>query len=210
MTEKKSVDWELIEKLYRAGQGTVRQLAAEHGVSHTAIQKKAKAQGWTRDLSEKVQSKAKELVAKQELPPEVAKEKAATEQQVVNVLAQKVADIDLTNRADLQVGLAIIRGLTSELGMLSNPEFAEDLERLGEMLDETYVTESGRTVQDKRNQLYRYIISLEGRIKMVKDLAASINVYIPLQRKVVGLDVEKAASEVDDLLLRIAKEKGIA
>jgi hypothetical protein len=50
MTEagKKHVDWELVEKDFRAGIKTVRQIAEERGVSHTAILKRARRDGWER------------------------------------------------------------------------------------------------------------------------------------------------------------------
>lgn len=208
--EKKVVDWELIERLYRAGVMTVRQIAGEQGISHTAIQKRAKAEGWTRDLQERVQDKAKELVANAEVANSVATVSMATkqsEQQVVNVLAQKVADIDLADRADLQAGIDVIRGLTCELGELSRPEFKERLEWVGQVMDQSFETESGREVKDKVNELYMYIIGIQGRIKMVKDLAGAVGVYFPLRRKVVGLDVEKTESEIDTLLHRIKQER---
>lgn len=208
MTEKKVVDWELIERLYRAGVKTIREIAAEHGISHTAIQKRAKKEDWTRDLSKKVQDKAKELVAREEVAKSVAMETKVTDTLVTNVLAQKVADIDLANRADLQLGIDAIRGMTQELSVLSNPDLRAQLEWLGELMDTSYVKDNGTEVQDKVNQLYHAIIGLSGRIKMAKDLAGAVGVFIPLQRKVVGLDgAEKAATDIDDLLLKIAREK---
>ena len=66
MTDKKlTPDWERIELDYRAGVKTLRQIAEEHGISHVAITKRAKRDGWTRDLSAKIQSKAEELVTKE-------------------------------------------------------------------------------------------------------------------------------------------------
>ena len=83
--EKKPVDWELIEKHYRAGIKTVRQLATEYGVSHTAIQKRATKFGWTRDLSEKVQQTAKYLGATQVVAKSVATDSKLSDAQTMNV-----------------------------------------------------------------------------------------------------------------------------
>jgi hypothetical protein len=41
--KKAAPDWERIEADYRAGLLSVREIAAAHGVSHTAIQKRAKS-----------------------------------------------------------------------------------------------------------------------------------------------------------------------
>ena len=70
----KQPDWERIEQLYRAGLLSVREIAASCGVSHTAIQKKAKAGGWERDLKAKINAKADSLVAKAEVATKVATE----------------------------------------------------------------------------------------------------------------------------------------
>lgn len=51
---KPATDWEAIEREYRAGQLSVSEIGRQHGVSHTAINKKAKAQSWTRSLASKV------------------------------------------------------------------------------------------------------------------------------------------------------------
>lgn len=61
---KRQIDWEKIELDYRAGIKTLRQIADEHGISHVAINKRAKRDGWVRDLSAKIDKKADELVRK--------------------------------------------------------------------------------------------------------------------------------------------------
>jgi thioredoxin-like negative regulator of GroEL len=46
--ENKPIDWQGIETDYRAGAMSVRDIARWYGVSHTAINKRAKADNWTR------------------------------------------------------------------------------------------------------------------------------------------------------------------
>jgi thioredoxin-like negative regulator of GroEL len=46
--ENKPIDWEGIERDYRAGAMSVRDIARWYSVSHTAINKKAKAEKWVR------------------------------------------------------------------------------------------------------------------------------------------------------------------
>lgn len=45
---KKSIDWESVEREYRAGIKTLRQIGDEHGVSHVAITERADKHGWIR------------------------------------------------------------------------------------------------------------------------------------------------------------------
>ncbi|WP_211633384.1 hypothetical protein [Paraburkholderia nemoris] len=46
---KRDIDWVAIEAAYRAGVEPVTAIAAKHGISHTAINKRAKAHGWVRN-----------------------------------------------------------------------------------------------------------------------------------------------------------------
>lgn len=219
MTEEKKtkkpvrhVDWELAEKQYRAGLLSLREIAANVGCTEGAIRKKAKENGWTRDLSAKIQQKAADKVARDEVRKEQVRSGStqlspADERTVVEVNAQKVAEVDIANRQDLREILETQRTLARELAALSKPEFFADLEKLGEIMDESYTTDTGREVKDKVNELYRYIISLAGRVKMAKDISSAYGVYIPLQRKVYGLDVEKKnTDELSRLLDEVRKE----
>lgn len=207
---KKKVDWELVEKDYRAGIKTLRQIAEERGVSHVAIQKRAKTYGWTRDLSEKIQAKAKEKVTKAAVTKQryqeglETKEAKLTDAQVVDKYADIVAHVDEIQREDVKLAIDNSRSQLQELVALGDPKFREVLEAIGEAFDESGPTANGGWKTDKVNELYKYIISLAGRVKMAKEIAGSHGVYIPLQRKIFGLDQEKQSSnEIDQLLKRI-------
>lgn len=211
--KKKHVDWELVEKDYRAGIKTLRQIAEERGVSHVAIQKRAKTYGWTRDLSEKIQAKAKEKVTKAAVTKQSyqegleTKEAKLTDAQVVDKYADIVAHVDEIQREDVKLAIDNSRSQLKELVALGDPEFRERLEALGDAFDESGPTNNGGWKTDKNNELYKYIISLAGRVKMSKEIAGSHGVYIPLQRKIFGLDQEKqSTSEIDQLLKRINEE----
>jgi hypothetical protein len=54
MARRSDIDWDAIERDYRTGKFTLRELAAKHGVSHQAIAKRVKSKGWTQDLGEAI------------------------------------------------------------------------------------------------------------------------------------------------------------
>ena len=205
--QKKSVDWELIESGYRANVKTVRQLAKEYGVSHTAIQKRAEKFGWTRDLSEKILQTTQSMVATQVVARSVATETKLTDAAVVKAYSEASASIDMLQRDDLSVALGVSRSQMMELSALSDPKFAKSLEWLGELMDTSGEDANGKMVLDKANELYRYIISLPGRVKMSKEIAGAHGVYIPLQRKVFNLDGEKNqnAASFEEMLKSVGK-----
>lgn len=62
---KRQIDWEAINREYRAGLLSVREIAKMFGITHTAIQKRAKnfPDQWKRDLTQKIQAEvARKLV----------------------------------------------------------------------------------------------------------------------------------------------------
>lgn len=202
---RKQVDWEAVERDYRAGIKTLRQMADEHGVSHVAITKHATKNGWSRDLQAKIKAKAEEKVTKAQVTSLVTVETKLRDQQIVEANAEIVAQADLANRKDVLAALEVSRSQLAEVAALCDPQFREKLEWLGKVSDQSCVTDTGREVKDRANELYQYIISLAGRVKMSKEIAASHAAYIPMQRKMLKLDTDadKSQSAVDELLAKI-------
>lgn len=52
---KPAIDWEAAERDFRAGQLSNRMIAEKHGVSETAIRKRAKRDGWERERAARQQ-----------------------------------------------------------------------------------------------------------------------------------------------------------
>ena len=112
---KAAPDWERIELDYRAGIKTLRQIADENGITHGAINKRAKRDGWERDLSEKINAKADALVSKALVSNDVSKEYRIAEKQVVDANAQAVAEVRLAHRKDIHRARKLTNTLLDEL-----------------------------------------------------------------------------------------------
>lgn len=183
----KAVDWERIELDYRAGIKTLRQIAEEHGISHVAITKRAKRDGWTRDLSAKIQSKAEELVTKELVTKTVTTETKMAERQVIEVAAQAVADVRLAHRRDIHRARNLANALLDELEQQTNPETLALLSELGELLRNP--DDKG---MDKINDLYHAIIALPERSKTMKVLVESLQKLVDMERTAFGMDAKGA------------------
>ena len=59
----KTPDWNIIEGLYKAGERSLRDIAAEHGITEGAIRARAKKQGWVRDAVGTVRKQVNEHIA---------------------------------------------------------------------------------------------------------------------------------------------------
>jgi hypothetical protein len=176
-----SVDWDAIENDYRAGIKTLRQIAEEQGITHGAINKRAKRDGWERDLSAKIKAKAAALVSKDAVSKEVSSAALVTERAVVEANAELQAGIIRAHRTDITRYRALCQTMLGQLEAESDtPEL---FEQIGVLLSAP--DDNG---QDKLNEAYRKAISLPSRIDGVKKLAEALKTLIGLERQAFGID----------------------
>ena len=200
MPVKAPPDWERIELDYRAGIKTLRQIADEHGISHVAVAKRAKRDGWTRDLAGKIQAKADELVNKSLVTSAVTVETKIAEKAVIDANAQAVADIRLAHRHDIRRARTLTNALLNELEQQTDPNTLAMLQELGELLRRE--DDNGT---DRRNDLYMKVISLSERSKTMKTLADSLRLVVDMERTAFGMDKDQvpAADPLTALLKTI-------
>ncbi len=175
------VDWEAVEREYRIGSRTLRDIGAEYGVSNPAIIKRAKRDGWDRNLAAKIHAKAESLVSKQTVSRSVSKEAAISEKEQIQASAAMIADKVINQRNDVQRARSIVQKLWGLVDAeLNHPEaFAN----IGEMMRSP--DEFG---EDKLNDMYRAAIGLPQQVKNVKLLADALKVLIDLERRVLRID----------------------
>jgi hypothetical protein len=94
--KKAATDWEAIEREFRAGQLSLREIAREHGITDTAIRKKAKEFGWVRDLSEQVREKVRT-----ELVRDAVRTPNAREPEIVEAAAARGVEVVREHRRDI-------------------------------------------------------------------------------------------------------------
>lgn len=63
MPAKSRVDWIAIEGVYRAGHKSLREIAADYGLTDGAIRKRAKVEGWIRDPEGAKRQRVKAILA---------------------------------------------------------------------------------------------------------------------------------------------------
>ncbi len=179
-------DWERIEAEYRAGVLSLREIAKLHpGVSHVTIKRRADKEGWTRDLAEKIQAKAEDLVTKQAVTPEVTAKRAVTEREVIDANATRIAQVRGEQRGDIararQLAMSLLAEIEAETSGIVH------LQELGELLFSP--DERGR---DRLNEIYHKVISSAGRIDSMKKLSETLRHLISLEREAYGIkDTEK-------------------
>lgn len=189
-------DWEAIESAYRAGLMSIREIASQHGITHGAINKRAKRDGWERDLKAKIKAKADALVSKREVSKQVSTETATNERILIEANAEVIANVRMEHRGDIRRARNIANTLLTELEAECTDVAA--LEQLGELLRRE--DDKG---MDKLNDLYHKVISMPGRVKSMKDLSDTLKNLIGLERQaydICGPETDNVVGKLSDLM----------
>lgn len=67
-------DWQLIQEEYRTGRFSFAELSKRHGPHTGTIHRRAKREGWEKDLTDQVRQRTREKISRANLPPEALNE----------------------------------------------------------------------------------------------------------------------------------------
>jgi len=190
MENKKSIDWLAVEADYRPGILSNREIAKKHGCTEGGVRKKAKQEGWIKDLSAKIESKADDIVRREAVRAQYAE---ATESQIVDGNAQNNASIIINERRDVTKARSIAMKLLDELN--DQIDVRPDLLKLGEML-----RNPDRFGNDKLNDIYIKTIEFSGSVDSTKKLSDALNTLVNLERKVYKIDDAGTDNSFEDWL----------
>lgn len=184
--DKKTVDWESVEREYRAGQLSVVEIGRQFGVSHTAINKRAKKLNWHRDLSEKV---------RQEVSARLVSEQVSAETKADPIKAKEAIELAATRGVELvrqhRGGLDKLRKIAEKLATQLEAD-SDDIKEIEEAIEEET---SGDKNPERRNRMLK-AVSLGSRAGIARELSQVLKNLIPLERQAFNLD-EKGSSDPD-------------
>ena len=127
MAERKQVDWESVERDYSAGLLSLREIAAKYGVDESGIRYKAKRNGWTRDLSKKIEQRTEDKLRKDLLRSELRSENTISEKEVIEANAQVIVNIKLGHRTSIKKVNSLVESLLDEIETLNESKSVENL-----------------------------------------------------------------------------------
>jgi hypothetical protein len=174
--KRKQIDWEAVERDYRAGMLSIREVAKMHGISDRAIRKKADSLGWERDLSEKVAEKVRNELVRTE---SALADQKQTEKEIVESAATNIVSVVLGHRKRYGRIRDISDTLMQQLeeAIANRDEIEEDIEA------ETAKDKDGK----RRNRMLR-AVSLSGHISDLVNLANVERTLTEMERKSFGMD----------------------
>jgi len=176
--QDEQIDWELVEKEYRLGQKSLRQIAAEFSVQPSAVSRKAKKEGWVQDKAEEVKAISDAQIILSNTHKATAK--ATPDRLDIEAAAAARTNVLLSHRQDVARSRKLAMSLLEELEIETGD--IDLFRELGEILRSD--DDKG---QDRRNDLYNKVISSAGRIDSMKKLAETMKTLVGLEREAYGL-----------------------
>lgn len=183
--------WPQIGAEYRAGIKPLRLIAEEHGITHGAINKRAKRDEWARDLGAKIQAKADALVSKSQVSSEVSTKSRVSEKAIVDAAATVQYTVRIEHRADIKRSRVLFQTLLGELEDLGT---TGDLARnLFELAHDPEVGSEEPLSEAQKNRIYRMrqtleaVLSVPGRIDSGKKAVEMLDKLVRLEREAFGI-----------------------
>lgn len=178
---RKRVDWEAIERDYRTGQFSLRELEKKHGAGYAKISKRAKEAGWTKDLGDAVrQATSAALIA------QVATDRATKGQQATGDVVLAVAEINkqviLGHRTDIREVRNVAADLLNEIRAATQQP--EQVQALFAAVTEELDPVSRRLISDQFNDFMR----VHSRVGSIHKLADTLTKLQTLERKAFDID----------------------
>lgn len=173
----KAADWDAIERDYRTGKFTFRELELKHGVPNSTITRRAKKERWTQDLSDAVRQATNAALIQERVQQECssAQQNAAT---AVLAAAEVNKQVILGHRQHVATAISLVSDLMAELRLLGSAK--EDLERLAEIV--------GGEDPDEMLRVIRKVTSVHSKASTVKTLADAIDKLMRAERLAFGID----------------------
>lgn len=182
---RKSVDWEAVETAYCAGIIPLRQIAAMHGITHGAINKRAKREGWIRDLSHKIDKRAKAIVLSA-----VAKAGIQTgiQKTVSKDLDTIISEIEANKKAKTEKNIV---------------ESAATLSAAVQIAHRGEISELRRKAGAFRERLDEEDAPLKEQLQMFTQLVGAYGQVIRLEREAYGIDKGDMMKDEKDRAIRV-------
>ena len=192
---RRKTDWEAVERDYRTGKFTLRELEEKHGAFNSSIARKAKKDGWTQDLSRAIQQATNAKLA-EALVSDIASEGAQNASATVLAAAEVNKQVILGHRKDVTATRNVAAALLEELSR--SALLAEEQELLTQVL-----AGSGAEPADEARirATVQKALSLPSRVGSVKQLADTFDKLQLAERRAFGLDdkTDRPESSLNDI-----------
>lgn len=182
-------DWEAVERDFRTGKFTLRELEKKHGPSYAEISRRSKKEGWTKDLRD---------IIKQATNAAVLRETVTNAQQDVTETVLAAAETNkqviLGHRKDIAAAQQLCSAMFNELSQVTiNPKKLQELMEVlvgGDDMTEAQIADARLALSD--------LTKLPTRSLAFQRLSQSMVRLQQMQRVAFGLDEPEQPPPVDE------------
>jgi hypothetical protein len=187
------VDFAGVEADYRAGQLTVSEIGKKYGLSPAYVTKKARQEGWKRDLAKRIEAEREKKISRAALPVVVLEretdEEPISDEDIVDANAKAQTDVILQHRSDLKATREMVKGMLMEL---ANQNLSMDqIEALAEAHLSMAPGMEGKFSERSKERLvtaWMKLIGLADRTVTIQKLVNSLAQLIECERQALGID----------------------
>jgi hypothetical protein len=172
---KARTDWEAVERDYRTGTFTLRELGSRHGTNHTTVSRRADKQGWTKDLTEAIRQATNAKLIEATVQQECTGAHQAATNAVLGA-AELNKQVILGHRSRVARAVDVSMRMLAELDATTSK--AGEIEALFEVLTED-MDERGKAAAQ---QQLREFMRLHSRVGSVHKLMDALGKAQALER----------------------------
>ena len=173
------IDWEKVESLYRAGVASVRSIAGEHGLTEGGIRKRAHKLGWLRDLTVRVQERARAELVRNSVRAKSSDSDAA----VVADAATTIVSIVQRHRADIFRSRNHVEALLEHLA----EAYTKRTQIESHIVNDTPAAEDAQ----RRAAMLR-AVALPAQANTLRSLISSLDKLVSMERQAYNIDAGTA------------------
>ena len=160
---KRKTDWEAVERDYRTGKFTLRELETKHGADHSLILRKAKKEEWKQDLGQAIKQATNAKLVEQLVTNEVTN----SHQKVTNTI-DVAATMGMNVILGHRKGLKRITGIKEQL-LTHIEQTASEMPAIANMLE--FLRNPDENGIDRANDALKKAMSRSALVDDLKKLA---------------------------------------
>ncbi len=193
---RRRIDWEAVERDYRTGSFTLKELEAKHGAGFADISRHAKKEGWTKDLRKVVRQATSAAIIAESVKAAQSGLQTTNDANtnVVVAMAEANKEVILGHRRELidarQVAHSLLAEL-SEAGLLLEHKALFALILAGESAEPVDIAQAQASISKA--------LGIGNRVQALKSLADAMTKIQAAERVAFGLDEKDDDKDKDSV-----------
>jgi len=179
MAERKNIDWEAIQREYRAGVLSVREIARQHNISDNLIRRRAKKHPnqWQRDLTKRVRVAVQRKIAADTGVRDDNVRTQGDEDSIVEAASNRALEVNRLHKKSIAKTAFIEESLSDELAALQSVSAASKSDAKPPALSTKVTTLLALvSAQEKRIRLERQAFGMTDDVKPEEDGSTKVTV----------------------------------